>query len=107
MAKQVRARDAAVTRRQKTPPLLRQKFPLCSASSHPTEYAVGVAVLVWGASPIAQYLVTREQDDRFPFTRRFRKPRPMRLVHHGDESTSTANRLVSGDILNRESFKGS
>ena len=31
----------------------------------------------------------------------------MRLVHHRDDPTLTANRLVSGDLLHFESLKGS
>ena len=43
----------------------------------------------------------------FPLTGLSRETRPVRLVHHRDDPTSTANRLVSGDLLHLESLKRS
>ena len=65
---------------------------------------VGLAVLIRYAGPLAQYLVAKELEVHFPLpgrsreTRQTRQTRPVRLVHRRDDPTSTANRLVSGDL---------
>ena len=43
----------------------------------------------------------------FHFPGRSRETRPVRFVHHGDDPTSTANRLVSDDLFHFESLKRS
>ena len=63
-------------------------------------------MLIQSAGPVAQYLVARELEVHFPLPGRSRKTCPVRFVHHCDDSTSTANRLVSSD-LRFESLKRS
>ena len=91
--------------RQKSLAVVPRKFPLCSTNSHPAVQAVGLAVLVRSARPVAQYLVAKKLEVHFPLPGRSRETRPVRLVHHRDDPTSTANRLVSGDLLHFESSK--
>ena len=43
----------------------------------------------------------------FPLPGLSRNTRPVRLVHNRDDPTSTANRLVSGDLLHFESLRRS
>ena len=58
------------------------------------------------ARPVAQYLVAKKLEVGFPLPGRSGRARPVRLGHHRDDPTSTANRLVSGD-LHFESLKRS
>ena len=53
-------------------------------------------VRIRSAGPVAQYLVARELEIHFPVPGRSRETRP--VVHHLDGPTSTANRMVSGDL---------
>ena len=69
--------------------------------------AVGLAVLIRSARPVAQYLVAKKLEVHFPRPGRSRETRPVRLVHHRDDPTSTANRLVSDDLLHFEVLKRS
>ena len=66
-----------------------------------------MAVLVTSARPVAQYIVAKKLKVHFPLPGRSRETRPVRLVHHRDDPNSTANRLVSGDLLHFESLKRS
>ena len=50
-----------------------------------------------------QYLVARELEIHFPLPGLSRETCPVRLVHPRNDPTSTANRLVSGDLLHFES----
>ena len=97
--------NVAVTGRQESLAAAPGIFPLCSANSHPAMQAVGLAVLIRSADPVAQYLVAKMLEVHFPLPGRSRETRPVHLVHHRDEPTSTANRLVSGDLLHFESLK--
>ena len=83
------------------------KYPLCSTNSHPAVQAVGLAVLIRSAWPVAPHLLAKKLDVHFPFPERSREARPVRIVHHRDDPTSTANRLVSSDFLQFESLKRS
>ena len=82
-----------------------RKFPLCSTNSHLAVQTVGLAVLIRSACPVAQYLVAKKLEVHFPLPRRSRETRPVRLVHHRDDLTSTTNRLVSGDLFYFESYR--
>ena len=104
-AKPICVRDAAVAGRQKTLAATPRELPLCSASSHPAVQTVGLAALVRSAGCVAQNMVARELEVHFPLPGRSRESRPVRLVHHRDDLTSSANRLVSGDLLHFESLK--
>ena len=84
-----------------------RKFSLCSTNSHSAVQAVGLAVLVRSAHPVAQYLVPKKLEVHFPLPGRSRETRPVRFVHHRDDPTSTVNRMVSGDLLHFESLKKS
>ena len=106
-AKSFCARNAAVPGRQETLAVTARKFPLHSTNSHPAVQTVGLAVLIRSAGPVAQYLVARELEAHFLLPGRSRETRPVRLIHHRDDPTSTANRLVSGDLLHFESLKRS
>ena len=101
------ARNAAVAGRQETFAVTARKFPLCSTSFHPTVQTAGLAVLIRSAGPVAQCLVVREREVHFPLSGRSREACPVRLVHHRDDPTSTANRLVSGDLVHFECLKRS
>ena len=92
---------------QKLLSVVPRKFPLCSTSSNPAVRAVGVAVLVKSARPVAQYLVAKKLEVHFLLSGQSKKTRPVRLVRHRDDPTSTANRLVFGDLLHFESLKKS
>ena len=93
--------------RQKSLAVVPRKFPLCSTNSHPAVQAVGLAVWVRGASPVAQYVVAKKLEAHFPLPGQSREIRQVRLVHHCDNPTSTTNRLVSGNLLHFESLKRS
>ena len=93
--------------RQNSLTVVARKFPSCSKNSHPAVQAVGVAVLVRSAHPVARYLVAKTLEVHFPLPGRSRETRPVSLVHHRDDPTSTANRMVSGDRLHFESMKRS
>ena len=90
-AKPFCARNAAVSMRQKSLAVFPRRFPLCSTNSHPAVQAVGLAVLVRSARPVAQYLVAKNLEIHFPLPGRSRETRPVRLVHHRDDHTSIAN----------------
>ena len=96
-AKSFCARNAAIARRQETLAVTPRKFPLCSTNSHPAVQKDGLTVLIRSAGPAAQCLVARELGVHFPLPGRSRETRPVRLVHHRDDPTSTTNRLVSRD----------
>ena len=66
-----------------------------------------MAVLVKSARPVAQYLVAKKLEVHFLLSGQSKKTRPVRLVRHRDDPTSTANRLVSGDLLHFEPSKRS
>ena len=66
-----------------------------------------MAVLVRSARPVTQYLVGKKLEVHFLLPERSRETRPVRLVHHCDDPTSTANQLVSDYILRFESLKRS
>ena len=66
-----------------------------------------MAVLVRSARPVTQYLVGKKLEVHFLLPERSRETRPVRLVHHCDDPTSTANPLFSGDLLHFESLKRS
>ena len=68
-----------------------RQFPLCSTNSHPAVHAVGLAVLVRSVRPAAQYRVPKKLEVHFLLPGRSRETRPMRVVHHRDDSTPTAN----------------
>ena len=93
--------------RQKSLAVVPRKFPLCSTNSHVTAPAVGLAVLVRSTRSVAQYLVAKKVEVYIPLPGRSRETRPLRFVPHGDDPTSTANRLGSGDLLHLESLKKS
>ena len=98
-------RNAAVTGRQESLAVVPRKFPLCSINSQPAVQAVGLAVLIRSARPVAQYLVTKMLEVHFSLPGRSRKTRPVRLVHHRDDPISITNRLVSGDLLHFDWLK--
>ena len=106
-AKPFCARNEAVTVRQDSLAVVPTKFPLCSTNSHPAAQAVCLAVLVRSAHPVAQYVVAKNLEVHFPLLGRSGKTRPVRLAHNRDDPTSTANRLVSRDLLHFESSKRS
>ena len=94
--------------RQESLTVTPRKFPLCSANSHPAVQKVGLTVLIRSAGPVAQYLVTRGLVVNLPLPGRSKEIDPVRLVQHRDELTSTtASRLVSGNLLQFESLKRS
>ena len=64
-------------------------------------------MLIRTAGPVAQYIVARELVVHFPLLGRSRETRLVRLVHHSDDPTSIANRLVSGDLFDFESLEKS
>ena len=101
-------RYAAIARCQETIAAPPRKLLLCRTNSYPTvQQAVSLAVLVRGAGPVAQDTVARELMVHFPYPGRARESRSVRLVHHRDDSTSTTNPLVSGDLLHFLPFKRS
>ena len=100
-------RNAAVAGRQETLAINPRKLPSCSTNSHPAVQTAGLAVLVRSAGRVAQYIAARDLELHFPRPGRSREARPVRLVHHRDDPTSTANRLVSGDLLHFKSLKRS
>ena len=59
------------------------------------------------SSALSQYLMARNLVVQFPLPRRSRKTCSARLVHHRDDPTSTANQLVSGDLLHLECLQRS
>ena len=99
--------NVAVTGRQESLAVDPRKFPLCSTNSHPRVRAVRLAVLIRSAAPATPCLMAEELDVNFPLLGRSRETRPVRLVHHGDDPTLTANRLVCGHLLHAESLKRS
>ena len=111
-AKPFCARNAAVTGRQVTFAITPRKFPLCSTNSHPAVQTFILAVLVRSAGLVSQYLVAEKLEVHFLLPGRSRETRPVqtrpvRLVRHRDDPTSTANRSVSSDLLQIESLKRS
>ena len=44
-------------------------------------------------------------EGHFPLPGQSKETRPVRLVHHRDDRTSTGNPMVSGDLLHFESLK--
>ena len=106
-AKPFCARIAAVSVGQKLLAVVPRKFPLCSNNSHPAVQAIGLAVLDRSTCPVAQYLVARKLEVHFPLQGWSRETHPVRLVHQRDDTTSTAKRLVSGDLFHLESLKRS
>ena len=58
----------------------------------------GLAVLDGSAGRVAHNLVARELDVNLPLPGQSTGSRPMRLVHNHHDPTSTANRVVSGDL---------
>ena len=99
--------NVAVAGNQETIAVTPGKFPLCSTNSHSAVSTVGLAVLIRSAGPVAQYIVARELEVYFPLPGRSRETRPVRLVHHRDESIPTTKRLVSGDLPYFEPLKRS
>ena len=85
--------------RQESLAVVAKKFPLCTVNSQPAVQAVGLAVLVRIAHPVAQYLVAKKLEVHFPFPGWSTETRLVRLVHRRDDPTSTKNRLVSGDLF--------
>ena len=64
-----------------------------------------LAMLIRSAGPVAQYLVVEQLEVHLRLPGGSGETHPVRLVHHGDDPTSTANRLVSGDLFHFESLK--
>ena len=64
-------------------------------------------MLIRSVDLVTQYIVAKELEVYFPLPGRSRETRPVRLVHSHDDPTSTANRLVSGDLRHFESLKRS
>ena len=64
-------------------------------------------MLIRSASPVAQYLAAEKLEVHFPLPGRSRATRPVRLVHHRDDPTSTANQVMPGDLLHFEPLKRS
>ena len=106
-AKPFCARNAAVTERQESLAVSPTKFLLCITNLHPAAQTVGLTVPIRHAGPVAQYIVTEKLEVHFLLPEGSRETRPVRLAHHGDDPTSTANRLVSVDLLHFESLKRS
>ena len=98
-AKPIGVRYAAIAGRQKELAVNPRKLQLCHATSHPAVQAVGRAVLVPGAGPVAQNFVPRELTVHFPFPVWSGESSPMRLVHHRDDATSTSDLLVSSSFI--------
>ena len=88
-AKPFFARNTAVSMRPNSLAVVPRKFPLCSTNLHPAVHAVGLAVLVRSASAGAQYLVGKKLEVYSPLPGRSRETRPVGLVHHRDDPTST------------------
>ena len=106
-AKPFCARNAAVSVRPRVARRCSEKIPVVRH-----QFASGgTGGWVGGADsecrPEAQYLVAKKLDVHFPLPVRSGKTRPVRLVHHRDDPTSTANRWVSGGLLQFESLKRS
>ena len=100
-------RNAAVAGRQETLAVTPTTLPLCSTKSHPAVQTVGLTVLFRSADLVAQYVRARKLEVHFPLPGRSREARAVCPVHHRDDPTSTANRLVSGDLFYFESSKRS
>ena len=64
-------------------------------------------MLIRSTGPVAQHLVVRELEVRFPLPGRSREARLVRLVHDRDDPSSIAMRLVSGELLHFEYLKRS
>ena len=104
-AKPIGVRYAAIAGRHKPLAVTPRKLSLCRAHSHPAVQAVGLAVLVRGAGPVAQNFVARKLKVHFPFPGWTGWSCLVRLVHHRDDDTSTSNRFVSGNLFHVESLK--
>ena len=98
-AKPFCVRNTAVTGRQESLAVALRKLSLCSTNSDPAVQAVGLAVLIRNVGPVAQHIVEEKLEVLFPLPGRPRETRPVRLVRQRDNSTSTANRWVLGDLL--------
>ena len=107
VAKPFCERNTAVAGRQETLAGTPRKFPLFTTNSYPAIRTVGLAVMIQSSCPMAQYHVVRELEVHSSLPGRSRETCPVRLVHHRHDPTSTANRLVSGDLLHFESLKRS
>ena len=105
-AKPICVWNAAFAGRQETLAVTPRKFPLCDTNSHTAVRTAALAALIRSAGLVAQYIVARELKVHFPFPGRSRKTHPVGLVHHRDDPTSTANRLVPGGV-HLESIKRS
>ena len=66
-AKPIGVQYAAIAGCQKSLAVAARKLPLCRANRHPAVQAVGLAVLVRSAGPVAQTFVARKLKVHFPF----------------------------------------
>ena len=94
-----RAWDARVARRQKTFTFVPGKLAQCHSNAHPVVKAVGLAVLVRSAGPKTQNASARELEVHFRLPGWFGESHPTSLEQHRDDSTSSPDRLVAGDLL--------
>ena len=98
-AKPIGVRYTAIAGCPKPLALTPKKLPWGLANSHPAAHAVGLAVVVRGAGPVAQTFVARELKAHFSFPGHLGESCSVRLVHHCDDATSTSNRLVSSNVF--------
>ena len=102
-AKSICLRKAASAGHQETLAGTTREFPLSTTNSHPVVATFDLAVTIVNAGPVAQYFVEKELEVHISLPGRSRETCPVRLVHPRNDPTSTANRLVSGDLLHFES----
>ena len=80
------------------------KFPTGGADPHVAVEAIGLAVLVRGASPVLQDVVLRVLKIRFPFPGGTSKTFPVGLVENREDTTTAAYGLVAGDLVDLETL---
>ena len=106
-AKPVCARNAAIPGARNRSPFLRKSSRCEAPFRYLVVQTVGLAMLIRISRSAAQYLVAEQLEVHFPLPGRSRETHSARLVHHRNDPTATANRLISGDFLHFKSFKRS
>ena len=104
-AKPVCARNAAIPGARNRSPFLRKSSRCEAPFRYLVVQTVGLAMLIRIARSAAQYLVAEQLEVHFPLPGRSRETHSARLVHHRNDPTATANRLIPGDFLHFKSFK--
>ena len=101
------AGNTGVARRWETFHVVAAELPLCRPDPYSVVEAVGLVVLVKGSGQITQDVGAGEVKLHFPLPGGFGESRPMRLVLHRDDATSTPYRLITSDLLHLQPFEGS